>query len=142
MSEATLDITEVLPEEDVAFLRDKFPQHIVRRVGGEIHVLLQDFPFPVTYTPTISQLLLRLPPGYPNAAPDMFWTRPDVKLATGVWPTQCEHREVPGAGDGSEVYENILWQRWSRHFQGGWIVGRHGLQFFVATIRQELKKGI
>ena len=136
------DISEVLPEDDVAFLRDRYPEHAVRRVGDETHVLLKEFEFPDAYTPRRSNLLLRLPSGYPDAAPDMFWTRPDVTLLTGVMPAACSHREVPGSGPGSEVYEGIPWQRWSRHFQGGWIIGRHGLRFFVQTIIQELKKGI
>jgi hypothetical protein len=136
------DIAEVLPEDDVEFLRDKYPNHVVRQVGGEIHVLIPDFPFPSAYTPNSAELLLRLPAGYPGAAPDMFWTRPDVKLVSGAWPIQCEHHEVPGSGAGVEVYEGQAWQRWSRHFEGGWIVGRHGLQFYIATIQTELKRGV
>lgn len=136
-----VDPESVLPEEDVLFLRDKYPNHVVRTVGSEIHVLLPGFSFPA-YAPQVADLLLRLPAGYPNAAPDMFWTRPDVKLPNGAWPKQCEHREVPGSGPGAEVYEGVAWQRWSRHFEGGWIVGRHGLQFFVATIKRDVERGI
>lgn len=136
------DISTVLPEDDAQFLIDKHPNHIVRQVGSELHVILKDFRFPVHYSPQVSDLLLRLPGGYPNAAPDMFWTKPSVRLVSGLWPEACGHHEVPGCGLGSEVYENLAWQRWSRHFQGGWIVGRHGLQFFVGTIIQDLNRGI
>ena len=136
------DIAAVLPPDDVQFLREKYPNHIVRQVGAELHVLLRDFPIPPAYAPRTSDLLLRLPPGYPNAAPDMFWTKPDVKLASGAWPDRSEYHEVPGAGPGSEVYANVHWQRWSRHFQSGWIVGQPGLQSFVRTIQQELKRGV
>jgi hypothetical protein len=136
------DISTVLPEDDVRLLRERYRSHVVRQVGSELHVLIRDFPFPEAYSPRSADLLLRLPPGYPDAAPDMFWTRPDVKLANGGVPQNCEHHEVPGAGAGVEVYENIPWQRWSRHFQGGWQVGRHGLHFFVGSIIQELKQGI
>ena len=135
------DISELLPEEDVRFLQEKYPDHVVRQVGNEVHVLIRNFPFPEMYTPRTAELLLRLPAGYPNAAPDMFWTRPDVKLTSGAWPIQCQHHEVPGSGHGSDVY-GTPWQRWSRHFENDWIVGRHGLQFFVRTISQELKRGI
>jgi hypothetical protein len=136
------DISEVLPEDDVKFLKEKFPDHAVRQVGNELHVLVRNYSFPEQYAPRIADLLLRLPAGYPNAAPDMFWTKPDVRLASGAWPSQCEHHEVPGTGQGSEVYEQIPWQRWSRHFENDWIVGRHGLQFFMRTISQELRRGI
>jgi hypothetical protein len=136
------DPSEDLPEEDVKFLTERYPNCVVRRVGEELHVLLRKFQFPEHYSPRDADLLLRLPAGYPNAAPDMFWTRPDVKLASGAWPAASEHHEIPGAGKGSEVYENIAWQRWSRHFEGGWVVGAHGLQSFVRAIVQELSRGI
>ena len=68
----------------------------------------------------------------------MFWSKPDVRLASGDWPAASQHHEVPGSGKGVEAYETIPWQRWSRHFEGGWIVGAHGLQSFVRTILQEL----
>jgi hypothetical protein len=138
------DITEVLPEDDARFLKEKYPDtYIVRRVGAEFHIVLRGFSsFPAQYSPRVSDLLLKLPAGYPNAAPDMFWTRPDVKLTSGAWPKASEHHEVPGSGNGSEVYENVPWQRWSRHPPGPWNVGVHGLRSFVQTIIQELKKGI
>lgn len=137
-----IEISEVLPEDDVRFLREKYPVHVVRHVGAEIHVLLKDFTFPPAYSQQKADLLLRLPAGYPNAAPDMFWTLPDIKLVSGKWPLNSDAHEVPGAGPGVEVYQNVAWQRWSRHFQGGWLVGRHGLQSYVAAVNQELKKGI
>lgn len=137
-----VDPAELLPEDDIAFLNDKYPSHIVRQVGSEIHVVLPQFIFPAAYNPTLADLLLRLPAGYPNAAPDMFWTKPDVMLTNGAWPAASSHKEVPGSGAGVEVYENVQWQRWSRHFQGGWMVGKHGLRSFVGAIIQELKKGI
>lgn len=140
MSEV-VDISEVLPEDDAVFLMEKYSGHVVRQVGSEIHVLLPDFTFPATYTPTSVQLLIRLPAGYPNAAPDMFWTKPDVTLTSGAFPEACAHKEVPGSGKGVEVYEGVQWQRWSRHFHGGWVVGRHGLRSFVAAIKTELGKG-
>ena len=137
------DISEVLPEDDVKYLKEKYPNHVVRSVGAELHVLLKGFPFPGHYSPREADVLLRLPASYPNAAPDMFWVKPDVKLASGGWPINCEHHEVPGAGKGSEVYESVAWQRWSRHFgDGGWIVGAHGLQSFVRAIVQELGRGV
>lgn len=138
----TFDINSVLPEEDVQFLTDKYPNYIVRQVGAELHIVIKDFQFPENYSPKVSNLLLRLPAGYPDAAPDMFWTLPAIRLKSGSWPQNSEYQEVPGNGPGVEIYENIKWQRWSRHFCGGWIIGQHGLRSFVGTIKQELKKGI
>ncbi len=136
------DITTVLPEEDCDFLQSKYPDHEIYEVGAELHVWLKNFPFPEAYKPRSATVLLRLPPGYPGAAPDMFWTLPDVKLTSDKWPLNCEHHEIPGSGNGVEIYQGVPWQRWSRHFQGGWKIGIHGLRFFVTTITQELKQGI
>jgi len=142
MTEIT-DLSEVLPGDDCMFHEDKYPDRIVYRVGAELQIILNNFRFPEHYTPRIADLLLRLPAGYPNAAPDMFWTRPDVKLASGAWPQRSNHHEVPGAGQkGADVHEGRSWQRWSRHFQGGWRVGQHGLRSYVATIVQELNRGV
>lgn len=136
------DISSVLPEDDCMFLQDKYPNHEVYQVGADIHVHLNEFSLPEAYAPRSTTVLLKLPAGYPNAAPDMFWTKPDVKLLSGAWPEACAHHEVPGSGPGAEIYENVAWQRWSRHFQGSWKVGIHGLPFFVMSIIQDLKHGI
>src|SRR5215213_6115972 len=111
------NIEELLPEEDASFLRSKYPVARVYQVGNEVHVLLPAFTFPSGYSPQTADLLVRLLPGYPDVNPDMFWTKPDVKLASGAWPTASEHHEVPGSGAGVEAYNNTAWQRWSRHIQ-------------------------
>ena len=135
-------IEELLPEEDVQFLRVKYPEAKVYEAGSELHVLLPSFPFPSGYTPRVADLLLRLQPGYPDAKPDMFWTMPDVKLVSGAWPTASEHHEVPGAGAGSEVY-TVAWQRWSRHTSDmPWRPGIDGLRHYVAAIKNELSRQI
>lgn len=142
MADETPDIDELLPEDDALFLKDKYPNHEVYQIGDEVHVLLKAFDFPAAYTPRQAAVLLRLPATYPDAAPDMFWTQPNITLTSGANPHQCSHFEVPGAGKGVEIYKDTKWQRWSRHFEGGWIVGRHGLRFFVASIKKDLERGI
>lgn len=131
--------SELLPEDDVTFLKEKYPDARVYPVGNEVHVVLPSFPFPEGYQPTTSDLLIRLPAGYSDANPDMFWTKPDVMLASGGWPNACAHKEVPGSGDGVAVYTEP-WQRWSRHTPAGdWRPG-HGLRNYVASIKNELQR--
>jgi hypothetical protein len=94
-------------------------------------VIIRNFSFPEFYLPSIADLLIILPSGYPNAAVVMFRTNPDVKLANGSWPIAAEpHVMIHG----------INWQQWSRHI--GWRVGRDNMQTFVAAIKKELQKGV
>ena len=132
----------LVPEDDDAFLKEKFPEASVYRVGNEVHVLLPAFPFPAAYAPRTADLLVRLPAGYPDSRPDMFWTRQDVKLASGAWPTNAQTPEVPGSGNGAERYEGKTWQRWSRHTDDAtWRAGTDGLRTFVRSIQRELDLG-
>jgi hypothetical protein len=127
------DPQELLPEIDREFLEDKEYAFDVEKVGGAIHLILRDFPFPAAYAPRTADLLIILPAGYPNANPDMFWTFPDVKLISGAWPQASEVHQ--GYGDRS-------WQRWSRHFQGTWRAGVDSLRTYLTAVRTEIAKGI
>jgi hypothetical protein len=126
-------IDDLLPEIDRDFLRDKYPNYTVKRVGADTHVVIRDFDFPAAYAPRKANLLLILRAGYPNANLDMFWTQPVVMLANGGWPARAEVHET---------YDSVSWQRWSRHFQAPWRQGVDNLRTFIATIRRELARGV
>lgn len=101
--------------------------------NGSILVVIHDFPLSEAYTPTSCDLLIKLPPAYPNANPDMFWTWPDVKLRSGAWPRSSEVHEV---------LNGRPWQRWSRHLTASaWRPGRDCVRTFLAVVRRELLKG-
>ena len=128
----TVSDENLLPELDREFLRNKSYDYEVIPWQGGLHLVIRQYPFPATYRPAISNLLIQLPAGYPNAALDMFWTAPHVQLTTGGWPVRGEHRAVQH--DGKE------WQRWSRHIQ--WRAGIDDLRSFLTAIRREIDKGI
>lgn len=98
--------------------------------SGMTCVVIKSWLLPAGYDHSESDLLLRLPAGFPDVAPDMWWFAPAVKLASG------------GVIPATEVVENHLgreWQRWSRHFQPGqWRSGVDGLESFLALIQHEL----
>jgi hypothetical protein len=120
----------LLPELDVEFLNEKNFDCEVLQTAGEVQVVINDFPFPELYSPRVARLMLRLPSGYPNANPDMFWTNPDVRLASGSYPLNADYHD-PSAGG---------WQRWSRH-DNTWRAGTDDLRTKVASVRRELEKG-
>lgn len=127
------DVEDLVPEIDRDFLVEKGYKFSARRVGADVHVVIENFPFPAAYTPRVANLLIILPAGYPNANLDMFRTIPDVMLASGGWPKNADNRET---------YEAVSWQRWSRHFNSAWRQGIDNLRTFAASIKHELDKGL
>lgn len=125
-------LEDLLPELDRDFLTEKGYVFTVVRDGGNVHVVIKDFPFP-GYVPANADLLVILPAGYPNANVDMFFTIPDVKLANGAWPKACE---------GHPNHAGRVWQQWSRHIGDNWRQGVDNLRTYITTIKREIAKGI
>lgn len=120
-------LVAVLREQDQAFLDSLGYGYTVEAVDGFVNVVLADFPTP-GLDRSKADLLLRLPIGFPDATPDMFWVSP-VLTAKGA--------AIPGA----EVIENHVgraWQRWSRHIGGQWRPGVDNLETYLAYVRRAL----
>ncbi|CAN5152777.1 hypothetical protein BH09GEM1_BH09GEM1_22640 [soil metagenome] len=122
----------LLPQRDRDYLESKEMIFTLSSVGAEVHLTLHEFVFPEAYVPMQSDLRIVLPPGYDSANPDMFWTRPSVKLLSGALPLTADYMQTFADG---------VWQRWSRHFEG-WRPGVDGLRSYVASIRRELSRGL
>lgn len=125
-------LEDLVPEIDREFLSSKGLKFRAVRAGEEVHVIIDDFPFPDAYTPRTASLLIKLPAGYPSANLDMFWTNPVIRLVSGDMPQNCTDLQM---------INEVQWQQWSRHFATAWRQGVDNLQTFVATIRRELQKG-
>jgi hypothetical protein len=97
-------------------------------------VVFPGFVLPSGYNVQQADLLLRLSPGFPDVAPDMWWFSPAVRLADG--------RSVQ-ATDVTEHHLGRPWQRWSRHFNAGqWRSGIDSIESFLALIRKELQRWV
>lgn len=121
-----------LPQRDREYLQSKDMEFTLAQVGPEVHLTLIAFLFPTAYTPLKSDMRIVLPPGYDSSNPDMFWTRPNVKLESGAFPLTADHMQT---------FPDGVWQRWSRHFEG-WRPGIDGLRSYIASIRRELSRGL
>src|SRR5436853_2374502 len=121
----------LLPEDDIQHLTSKQLKYELRQNSGEIFVFIHEYCLPSCYTPACCTLLIRLLPGYPNTNPDMFWTTPGIRLASGA---------APAAAEVVEVYEGVQWQRWSRH-SPQWRPGVDNLQTKLRSVRTELEHG-
>lgn len=100
--------------------------------GGMICLIIYDYRLPVGYNREVTDLLLRLPAGFPTAAPDMWWMHPDVLYANGGVPAATQHREQ---------IRGRIWQRWSRHLAISWRPGTDSLQTYLRLIQSDLEIG-
>ncbi|MER9971355.1 E2/UBC family protein [Mesorhizobium sp. M0060] len=120
----------MLPAIDQDYLQARAPGHSVSLDGGMIAIIIPSFPLPSGFTAVSADLLLRLSPGYPDVAPDMWWFEPAVRRTDG---------QVIEATHSQEAYLGRTWQRWSRHFQAGqWRSGIDSLESYLTLVKKEL----
>ena len=79
-------IPAVLPQADLDFLNEKGWQYEIAPHPGEVRIYIRNFLLPEAYSPRATDLLIRLPFGYPQSNPDMFWTKPEVRLVERLLP--------------------------------------------------------
>lgn len=121
----------MLTEPDRDYLATRWPDHQVLQDGGGVAVILRAFLLPAAFSPATVDLLLRLPFGFPDTQPDMFWVYPHV-LLRGVPPV---------AASVIEHMHGLAWQRFSRHLPAGvWRPGIDNLQSYVALITTMLER--
>lgn len=122
----------VLLEGDQRFLETNGYRYDVTVEDGMTCLVLHDVPLPRGFDRDATDILMRLPPGFPDAQPDMFWCDPPLRFATG--------QEVVGS-DAREVFLSRDWQRFSRHLApGAWRPGRDNLQSWLMLILDDLAR--
>lgn len=93
--------------------------------GGWQFLVISDFDLPKGFKPNRVELLIKLPPGFPDAAPDMFWVYPPVRTAAGNAPRATSNEHLLGKN----------WQRFSWHLAAGaWTPGISELRDFLRCI--------
>lgn len=93
--------------------------------GGWQFLVISDFQLPEGFQPNRVELLVKLPPGFPDAAPDMFWVYPAVRTASGMSPRSTSSEQLLGK----------TWQRFSWHLAAGaWKPGVSELRDFLRCI--------
>lgn len=122
----------MLTEADEKFLKSRELDFEVLPDGQMFSLIIKDYPLPAGYDRDKVDLLLRLPAGFPDAPPDMFWMEPFVAYADGSVPPQTDLREV---------HHGRTWQRWSRHLAIAWRPGVDNLRSYLRLIRTDLEAG-
>ncbi|MEJ1962953.1 MAG: E2/UBC family protein [Gammaproteobacteria bacterium] len=103
----------------------------VPQPDGWTFLVVHDYPLPPGLDPVAVELLVKLPPAFPDAAPDMFWLSPHIRTPLGVEPQGTSVETVLGAS----------WQRFSWHLKpGAWRPGVSTLRDFLRCVRTRLEK--
>lgn len=121
----------VLPLKDRRYLGER--RIAVREVqdGAQKGVVLTDFPLPPgRFQVERADILIMLPPAYPDAPPDMFFAEPHLVLV-------AEGRE-PRCTQMRQTFAGRTWQRWSRHSYE-WRPGIDGLWTMLKRIETALE---
>lgn len=104
---------------------------VLPQPDGWTFVVVHDYALPHGYQPGSVKLLVKLPPLFPEAQPDMFWVAPALKTSAGAEPAGTSLEQVLGAA----------WQRFSWHLKpGAWKPGVSTLRDFMRCIRARFER--
>lgn len=121
-----------LPPSDQEYLASKGILFEEIEDGGKKGLVLKGWRLPNgRFDATAADILIILPSGYPDVAPDMFHLMPWVKLVSvGRYPTKA---------DQSVTFAGKSWQRWSRHNKE-WRAGADGIWTMIKRVQDALEK--
>jgi hypothetical protein len=121
-----------LPMKCRAYLRDRCLDFEEIEENGQKGVVLKRFLLtPGRFDSEKADILILLPAGYPDVAPDMFYAVPWLRLA-GT-------NQYPRAADQPVAFVGLTWQRWSRH-SNAWRLGIDGIWTMVKRIEAALSE--
>lgn len=95
--------------------------------GSLTVVIFKKFPLPKGYNKDTTDVLIKVPVSYPNGQLDMFWTEPDLRLASSNGQAATSPEQILGR----------QWLRFSWHPQK-WNPGRDNILTFVEFINRRL----
>lgn len=130
IAQTTEGLSALLPPRDAAYLAGRGLAHEDLMACGHRGIVLRGFSLPPgKFTAEAADILLLLPPGYPDCPVDMFYAKPWLKMAaTGADPRQANVPLQVGAD---------VWQRWSRH-NYDWRPGTDGIHTMVKRVERAL----
>ncbi len=127
------DTTEgltALPEADQRYLDSHGFNAQVTSDGPHTGVVLKQIQLPIgKFNHSVADVLVILPPGYPDIAPDMFFCNP--------WLTLTSVGRYASCADQPHAFQGCSWQRWSRH-NSNWRPGVDGLHTMIKRIEHAL----
>ena len=120
-----------LPPADSEYLASKGLNYEVIEDGGTVGLIIRGYVLPEgKYDAATADILILLPSGYPDIAPDMFHLLPWVKLVNG--------NKYPIKADRPVTFIGQSWQRWSRHNKE-WRAGTDGIWTMLKRVEAALE---
>jgi hypothetical protein len=122
-----------LPVRDDAFLKERGYQfETLPDANGGAFLLVHRFDVSAGgFTPSCTDLMIRLPAQYPMTPLDMWYCDPPIRIASSG--------QFAPASEVMESYVGRTWQRFSRHLNGAWRPGVDSLRSFFILIQRELQ---
>jgi hypothetical protein len=97
-----------------------------QEAGGWLFLVISGYELPAGFHPNRVDLLLKLPPAFPDAAPDMFWVYPAVTAPSGCVPRASSIEPLLGKE----------WQRFSWHLAPtAWKPGSSTLKDYLRCVQ-------
>lgn len=122
---------ELLPQKCRQYLRNRGLDYEQHEEGIQKAIILRGFKLPEgKYDVAQADLLILLPSGYPDCAPDMFHVMPWLRLS--------KTNTYPRAADQPVAFKSLSWQRWSRH-NNDWRPGIDGIWTMMKRIEEALE---
>ena len=122
---------EFLPKKCQRYLTGRGSAYEQLEEGPQKAIILRGVKLPEgKYDTTQVDILIMLPPGYPDCAPDMFYVMPWLRLSST--------KNYPRAADQAFGFNGLQWQRWSRH-NNEWRPGIDGIWTMVKRIEEALE---
>ena len=119
---------DVLPLQDQRYLQSRGLSPSVVTEGDRKGLMFRDWQLPEgKFDHASTNILVELPPGYPDAAPDMFHCNPWLRISEAF----------PLAADQEYMFAGCRWQRWSRH-NPDWRPGVDGIHTTLLRISAAL----
>jgi|SRR5581483_3308398 len=114
--------------EEIEQIRETGSAVEVQEAEGWFNALFTGYPLPRGYNKAATNLLVKVPPAYPNGRPDMFWVDEDVLLASGA---------VSRSAESIEMAVGRRWRRFSWHPKN-WNPGTDNLRTYLEFINRRL----
>lgn len=123
---------EVLPSKCRRYLNEHGFNFEEVEENGNKGIILRKYSLPLgKFDTDLADILIILPGGYPDNAPDMFYVQPWLRLVPA--------NGYPKAADQPFMFRGNNWQRWSRH-NSIWRPGIDGIWVMIKRAQLALEE--
>lgn len=97
-----------LLKHDEEYLNSRNFEYMNTEDSNGLYLLIRDYELSPEYSESKTDVLIRIPVGYPMVGIDMFFVKPHIKVVS----TNMK----PPATEGTINFKDMEWQQFSRHY--------------------------